>query len=168
MTTCFKPNIGPFSSEDPSRHGTHLTMTHFLERQKERFLVLSWCRALCPFIFPKFQMYDSNVQVKVNILQVTSTSSFQRNERNKRMSERALTHPLCLTLWLYGLQPARLLCPWDFPGKDTGVGCHFLLQSKRVPRNKGQGQREQWENGCVRPFTAASGWIPKVSACLNY
>ena len=25
------------------------------------------------------------------------------------------------------LQPARLLCPWDFPGKNTGVGCHFLL-----------------------------------------
>ena len=24
--------------------------------------------------------------------------------------------------------PARLLCLWDFPGKDTGVGCHFLLQ----------------------------------------
>ena len=24
--------------------------------------------------------------------------------------------------------PARLLCPWDFPGKNTGVGCHFLLQ----------------------------------------
>ena len=28
----------------------------------------------------------------------------------------------------YGLQPARLLCPWNFPGKDTGVSCHFLLQ----------------------------------------
>ena len=27
-----------------------------------------------------------------------------------------------------GLWPARLLCPWDFPGKNTGVGCHFLLQ----------------------------------------
>ena len=26
------------------------------------------------------------------------------------------------------MQPARLLCPWDFPGKNTGVGCHFLLQ----------------------------------------
>ena len=25
-------------------------------------------------------------------------------------------------------RPARLLCPWDFPGKDTGLGCHFLLQ----------------------------------------
>ena len=26
------------------------------------------------------------------------------------------------------LKPTRLLCPWDFPGKSTGVGCHFLLQ----------------------------------------
>ena len=24
--------------------------------------------------------------------------------------------------------PARLLCPWDFPGQNTGVGCHSLLQ----------------------------------------
>ena len=24
--------------------------------------------------------------------------------------------------------PARLLCSWDSPGKNTGVGCHFLLQ----------------------------------------
>ena len=28
----------------------------------------------------------------------------------------------------HGLQPTRLLCPWDFPGKRTGVGCHCLLQ----------------------------------------
>ena len=28
----------------------------------------------------------------------------------------------------FGLQPARLLCTWDFSGKDTGVGFHFLLQ----------------------------------------
>ena len=27
----------------------------------------------------------------------------------------------------YGLQPTRLLCPWDSPGKSTGVGCHCLL-----------------------------------------
>ena len=26
------------------------------------------------------------------------------------------------------LYPARLLSSWDFPGKNTGVGCHFLLQ----------------------------------------
>ena len=27
-----------------------------------------------------------------------------------------------------GLWPNRLLCPWDFPSKDTGVGCQFLFQ----------------------------------------
>ena len=28
----------------------------------------------------------------------------------------------------HGLQSARLLCPWDFPGKNTGGGCYFILQ----------------------------------------
>ena len=32
--------------------------------------------------------------------------------------------------WPHGLQPTRLLHPWDFPGKSTGVGCHCLL---RIP-----------------------------------
>ena len=35
----------------------------------------------------------------------------------------------CLVLmWTYGLQPARLLCMWNFPAKNTGVDCHALLQ----------------------------------------
>ena len=48
-------------------------------------------------------------------------------------------HPLLLSLlfshWvmsnslrLHGLWPARLLCPWDFPGKNTRVSFYFLLQ----------------------------------------
>ena len=28
----------------------------------------------------------------------------------------------------YGPQPSRLLCPWNFPGKNTSVGCHAFLQ----------------------------------------
>ena len=34
-------------------------------------------------------------------------------------------------VWIFAtswLQPASFLCPWDSPGKNTGVGCHFLLQ----------------------------------------
>ena len=31
-------------------------------------------------------------------------------------------------MWPTGLQPARLLCPWDSSAKNTGVGCHALLQ----------------------------------------
>ena len=31
-------------------------------------------------------------------------------------------------LWPHGLWPTRLLCPWDFAGKNTGVGSHSLFQ----------------------------------------
>ena len=34
----------------------------------------------------------------------------------------------CLTVRPQRQQPTRLPCPWDSPGKNTGVGCHFLLQ----------------------------------------
>ena len=32
----------------------------------------------------------------------------------------------------YRWQPTRLPCPWDSPGKNTGVGCHFLLQCMKM------------------------------------
>ena len=32
------------------------------------------------------------------------------------------------SLWPCGLWSARLPCPWSFPGRNSGVGCHFLLQ----------------------------------------
>ena len=40
------------------------------------------------------------------------------------------THVLSRVLLIatHGLQPSRLLCPWDFTGKNTGVACQFLLQ----------------------------------------
>ena len=46
------------------------------------------------------------------------------------------SHTMCVpsrlamsnSLWPIGLQPARLLCPCNFLGKNTGMGCHFLLQ----------------------------------------
>ena len=34
---------------------------------------------------------------------------------------------LSASLRPHGMQSTRLLCPWNFPGKNTGVGCHFLL-----------------------------------------
>jgi len=35
------------------------------------------------------------------------------------------------SLWPHGLQLTRLLRPWNFPEKSTGVGCHCLLQKKK-------------------------------------
>ena len=31
-------------------------------------------------------------------------------------------------MWPHRQQPTRVLCPWDSPGKSTGVACYFLLQ----------------------------------------
>ena len=39
---------------------------------------------------------------------------------------------LCPTLRPQRWQPTRLPRPWDSPGKNTGVGCHFLLQRMKV------------------------------------
>ena len=41
----------------------------------------------------------------------------------------------------HGLQP-RLLCPWDFSGKDTGVGCHCLLQGSFLAQGSNPGLLE--------------------------
>ena len=46
----------------------------------------------------------------------------------------------CPTLGTPWTLPARLLCPWDFSGKNTGVGCYFLFQGI-FPT--------QWSNPCL-------------------
>ena len=51
-----------------------------------------------------------------------------------------------------GLAPTRLLRPWDSPGKNTGVGCHFLLQSMRV---KSESEVIQSCPALATPWTAA-------------
>ena len=36
------------------------------------------------------------------------------------------------SVWSHSRQPTRLACTWDSPGKNAGVGCHFLLQCRKV------------------------------------
>ena len=47
----------------------------------------------------------------------------------------------CPTLRPHRRQPTRLPRPWDSPGKNTGVGCHFLLQCMKV---KSKSEVAQW------------------------
>ena len=54
----------------------------------------------------------------------------------------------------HGLQPTRLLRPWDIPGKSTGVGCHCLLHSVTYvtlnnTRIHFMGSQSSWKNGHV-------------------
>ena len=57
------------------------------------------------------------------------TLSLWLNFLQNVVSAAVLSHSVMSdSLWLHGLWPASLLCPGDSPGKETGVGCHPLLQ----------------------------------------
>ena len=56
---------------------------------------------------------------------------------------------LCVTR---GQQPTRLRRPWDSPGKNAGVGCHFLLQCMKV---KSESEVTQSCLTLATPWTAA-------------
>ena len=48
----------------------------------------------------------------------------KKNTKQKE-EKRSKSYPTLVSQWTI---PARHLCPWDSPGKNTGVGCHLLLQ----------------------------------------
>ena len=56
-------------------------------------------------------------------------------------------------------QPTRLPHPWDSPGKNTGVGCHFLLQCRKV---KSESEVAQSCPTLVTPWTAAHQGPPSM------
>ena len=71
-------------------------------------------------------------------------------------------------------QPARLLCLWDSPGKNTGVGCHFLLQCMKVKSESEDTQSCPTLHGhmdCSPPGSSVHGifqarvleWVPLPS-----
>ena len=55
-------------------------------------------------------------------------------------------------------QPTRLPRPWDSPGKNTGVGCHFLLQCMKV---KSESEAAQ---SCLTPSDPMDCSLPGSSA----
>ena len=58
-----------------------------------------------------------------------------------------------------GLQPARLLYPWDSPGKNTRMGCHALLQGMELSSLIGPALT-------CRFFTTSATWVPqKPNTC---
>ena len=68
------------------------------------------------------------------------------------------------SLWPHGLQPARLLCPWDSPGKKSGVGCHSLLQGIFPTQELNQGllhcrQILYWLRQQGSPNTYSLGYV---------
>ena len=79
-------------------------------------------RTCIEFQFPKWFWYLSS--------QPSTTTSHLRNTvlRIKRINISVVSD----SVRPHRQQPARLCHPWDSPGKNTGVGCHFLLQCMKV------------------------------------
>ena len=88
--------------------------------------------------FPKEGALRKHRMWKHRILIPDSWGAYQRNDFSE---PRPLHVPKRVCIWAFshlvmsdslkphGLQLSRLLCPWDFPCKNIGVGYHFLFQS---------------------------------------
>ena len=63
----------------------------------------------------------------------------------------------------HGLYPTRLLCQWNFPGKNTGVGCHFLLQGIFPTQGSNLGLLHllHWQ-------ASGASWETRVCVCFNW
>ena len=78
----------------------------------------------------------------------------------------------CSTLQPYRLQPARLLCPWNFPGNNTGVGCRFLLQGIFLAQGSSPSLLHllHWQVDCVplAPPGKPSSWEILLGSSLHF
>ena len=58
-------------------------------------------------------------------IQWCNSQSELQDKRTLKFHSVCMSAQSCMTLWCHGLQLSRLFSPWNFPGKNTGVGCHF-------------------------------------------
>ena len=68
------------------------------------------------------------------------------------------------SVWPHRQQPTRLPCPWDSPGKNTGVGCHCLLQCMKVKSESEVAQcvrllATQWTAAHQAPPSMGFSWL---------
>ena len=68
------------------------------------------------------------------------------------------------SVWPHRRQPTRLSRPWDSPGKNTGVGCYFLLQCMKV---KSESEVTQSCLTLATPWTAAYQAPPSMAFSMQ-
>ena len=96
--------------------------------------LLSLLLMLFPHVFNSFKIHKDYTQWSVTV-ELTGVPCLLLSGRENDSSHKAF---LLLLLSHFShvrphrRQPTRLPRPWDSPGKNTGVGCHFLLQCRKV------------------------------------
>ena len=102
--------------------------------------VIQSCPILCNPMDCSLPGYSVHGILQARILEWVAISSFgdlpdpgikprsSSLQANSLLSEPSGKPVMSDSLQPYGLKPSRLLCQWDYPGKNTGVDCCFLLQ----------------------------------------
>ena len=112
-----------------------------IQEREKCVLVAQLCPTLCSTMDCSLPNYSVLGILQARILEWVAISFSRRNDQGgskvtQGTSPSTPKDPIpCVScsvvsdyLQLHGLSLPRLLCPWDSPGKNTGVGCHFLLQ----------------------------------------
>ena len=73
----------------------------------------------------------------------------------------------CLTLATPWTVAYQALCPWDFPGKNTGVGCHFLLYSIVWRFLNDSAAWEYLKTNQTQSLPSRNLWSRKWELCIN-
>ena len=115
---------GPEEFSSPFRKQESVRTTHKPRFQLQR---RKWLKTLQ--IFPSISSWETPfpyLKLEILLLCQVSTAVFQSCVCVCVCA--CVCSAMSNSLPPHGLQPTRLLRPWDSPGKNTGVGCHFLLQ----------------------------------------
>ena len=87
-------------------------------------------------VFQKANLYQIWVGTETHLCPPLHTHTHTHTHGHVLESSVCVHDQLCLTLSPHRLYPARLLNPWDFSGKNTGIGCHALFQGIFLIQNQ--------------------------------
>ena len=125
--------VWPFLTPRTAAHQASLSITNsqsllrLLSTQSimpSNHLILSHPLLLLPSTFPSIRVFSNEL-----VLHIKWPKYWSFSFKIHWTASAVLSHSVVSdSLQSRRLQLMRLLCPWDSPGKNTGVGCHTLLQ----------------------------------------
>ena len=121
--------------------------------------------------WPKYWSFSFSISPSNEYSGLISLQSKGLSRYYSRINQIYCCYYLLIHVWFFMTpwtpwKPARLLCPWNFLGKNTGVGYHFLLQIKCISLTKHGCKLLNSVNSFIR-FVLGSAYFEYQSCCLK-